>query len=205
MAVTLYKNEQGSKIAVGTGTPVHTGVAGDEYKDLSSGLKYIYSSGAWTALSTGTPTTYTSSNGITLTGSNFTLDNTYFSGAFTLSAGVATIGASYVTNGMLAGSIAASKLVGTDIVTVGTIGAGTWQGTAIADTYIASAATWNGKASLASPAFTGTPTAPTATPLTNNTQVATTAYVDAAVTAGGSSGTFNYGLANALSIGNFMM
>lgn len=37
-----------------------------------------------------------------------------------------------ITNGMLAGSIAASKLVGTDIATVGTIGAGTWQGTAIA-------------------------------------------------------------------------
>lgn len=38
------------------------------------------------------------------------------------------------------------------------------------------------KAPLASPAFTGVPTAPTATPLTNTTQVATTAYVDAAVT-----------------------
>lgn len=36
-----------------------------------------------------------------------------------------------------------------------------------------------------SPALTGTPTAPTAAPGTNNTQVATTAYVDAAVAAGG--------------------
>lgn len=34
---------------------------------------------------------------------------------------------------------------------------------------------------LASPVFTGTPTAPTAAPLTNNQQVATTAYTDAAV------------------------
>jgi hypothetical protein len=33
---------------------------------------------------------------------------------------------------MLAGSISASKLVGTDIVTVGTITAGTWNGTPIA-------------------------------------------------------------------------
>lgn len=41
------------------------------------------------------------------------------------------------------------------------------------------------KAPLASPALTGTPTAPTAAPGTNTTQLATTAYVDAAVTAGG--------------------
>lgn len=39
----------------------------------------------------------------------------------------------------------------------------------------------NLKAPSASPALTGTPTAPTATPLTNTTQIATTAYTDAAV------------------------
>lgn len=38
-----------------------------------------------------------------------------------------------------------------------------------------------GAAPLESPALTGTPTAPTASPLTNNTQVSTTAYADAAV------------------------
>lgn len=37
----------------------------------------------------------------------------------------------------------------------------------------------NAKSPLASPAFTGTPTAPTASPLTNTTQLATTAFVDA--------------------------
>jgi len=37
-------------------------------------------------------------------------------------------------------------------------------------------------AALDSPALTGTPTAPTATASTNNTQIATTAYVDGAVT-----------------------
>ena len=37
------------------------------------------------------------------------------------------------------------------------------------------------KANLASPALTGTPTAPTATAGTNNTQIATTAYADVAV------------------------
>ena len=46
-----------------------------------------------------------------------------------------TIGAGKVTNGMLAGSIAASKLVGTDIATVGTIAAGTWQGTVVGAGY----------------------------------------------------------------------
>ena len=39
------------------------------------------------------------------------------------------------------------------------------------------------KAPLASPVLTGTPTAPTAAPGTNNTQIATTAYTDAAVAA----------------------
>ena len=37
-----------------------------------------------------------------------------------------------ITNAQLAGSIAASKLVGTDIITVGTITSGTWSGTTIA-------------------------------------------------------------------------
>jgi hypothetical protein len=43
-----------------------------------------------------------------------------------------TIGTGKVTNAMLAGSIASSKLVGTDIATVGTVTAGTWNATAIA-------------------------------------------------------------------------
>lgn len=42
-------------------------------------------------------------------------------------AGVSAIGSAKVTNTMLAGSIAASKLVGTDIATVGTVTAGTWS------------------------------------------------------------------------------
>lgn len=47
----------------------------------------------------------------------------------------AAIGATKVTNAMLAGSIAASKLVGTDIATVGTVTAGTWNGTTVATAY----------------------------------------------------------------------
>jgi hypothetical protein len=50
-------------------------------------------------------------------------------------AGVTAIGALKVTNAMLAGSIAAAKLIGTDITVVGTIGTGAWQGTVIGSTY----------------------------------------------------------------------
>lgn len=46
-------------------------------------------------------------------------------------AGVVAIGAGKVTNSMLAGSIAASKLVGTDIATVGTVTTGTWNAGAV--------------------------------------------------------------------------
>jgi hypothetical protein len=56
----------------------------------------------------------------------------------------------------------------------------------------------NAKANLASPALTGTPTAPTATVGTDTTQVATTAFVNAEIandaptkTGGGASGTWN--------------
>jgi len=48
-----------------------------------------------------------------------------------------------------------------------------------------------GGAILASPAFTGVPTAPTAAPATNSTQIATTAYVTSAISAIGGVSTFN--------------
>ena len=44
--------------------------------------------------------------------------------------------------------------------------------------------TFNGKADLASPAFTGTPTAPTAAGGTNTTQIATTAFVQSTISSG---------------------
>jgi hypothetical protein len=54
----------------------------------------------------------------------------------TSGAGLATtIGASKVTNDMLAGSIAASKLIATDITRLGTITTGTWNGTTLAITH----------------------------------------------------------------------
>lgn len=54
-----------------------------------------------------------------------------------------TIDAGAVTNAKLAGSIAASKLVGTDINTVGTITSGTWNGTALTSTYLPSTVVYN--------------------------------------------------------------
>lgn len=63
-------------------------------------------------------TTYSGSNGILLTGNNFTIDNTWFGGDATInSSGVIAIGAGKVTNTMLAGSIAYSKLILTGSVT----------------------------------------------------------------------------------------
>lgn len=50
-----------------------------------------------------------------------------------------------------------------------------------ASTYLTISTASSTYAPLASPALTGTPTAPTASALTNSTQIATTAYVDAAV------------------------
>jgi hypothetical protein len=57
------------------------------------------------------------------------------------------------------------------------------KGTEIDDEYNAIAIAVNTKADLVSPTFTGTPLAPTATPGTNTTQLATTAFVTAADTA----------------------
>ncbi len=49
-------------------------------------------------------------------------------------------------------------------------------------TWVIVISVWPGdEADLVSPALTGTPTAPTAAPLTDDTQIATTAYADAAV------------------------
>lgn len=45
------------------------------------------------------------------------------------------------------------------------------------------------KANIASPAFSGVPTAPTASAGTNNTQIATTAFVQSAVASAGGGGT----------------
>jgi hypothetical protein len=66
---------------------------------------------------TGGAGTYVAGAGLSLTGNSF------------------SISTGGVTNAMLAGSISASKLVGTDIATVGTITTGTWQATPVSVAY----------------------------------------------------------------------
>jgi hypothetical protein len=79
-----------------------------------------------------------------------------------------------------------TQLATTQFVTAALASAGgvsSWNGRAGTVTMTAADITGAGGALLASPALTGTPTAPTATAGTNTTQLATTAYVAAAVTA----------------------
>jgi hypothetical protein len=96
------------------------------------------------------PVTYSATNGIVLSGTQFSSDLSA-SGAITLTgtslqvavdnssiernANALRVKALGITNAMLAGSIAASKLIGTDIATVGTITAGTWNADTIEPTY----------------------------------------------------------------------
>lgn len=98
------------------------------FTSLTNGqtIEYDSGSGKWINVNSGS-TPYTNGAGLDLVGSTFS---------------VSLLG---ITNAMLAGSIAASKLIGIDIVTVGTITSGIWHGSPITDTYISSAATWNSK------------------------------------------------------------
>jgi len=60
----------------------------------------------------------------------------------------------------------------------------TVSGTEIDDEYTAIATAITSKANTSSPAITGTPTAPTAATSSNSTQIATTAFAQAAIVAG---------------------
>jgi len=101
----------------------------------------------------------------------------------------ATIGAGKVTNTMLAGSIAASKLVGTDIATVGTITSGTWTGTAIANANLAnSSTTINGTTIALGASDTVTAAAGTLTGTTLNSTVVSSSLTSVGTIA---SGTWN--------------
>ncbi|MEN9696923.1 MAG: hypothetical protein RLZ56_344, partial [Bacteroidota bacterium] len=99
-----------------------------------------------------------------------------------------------ITNIKLAGSITASKLVGTDITTVGTITTGVWSGTAIANEKLANSALTIGSTNIALGATTAslaglstvtatnfvgalTGNANTATALTNGRTISTTGDV----------------------------
>lgn len=98
------------------------------------------------------------------------------------------IGAGKVTNAMLAGAIAASKLVGSDLSlaesqVVNLVGDLAALVAAVAAETAARSAADALLAPLASPTLTGVPAAPTAGAATNTTQLATTAFVQAAVAA----------------------
>jgi hypothetical protein len=99
-------------------------------------------SGAYTFVETGTvngATGWTLTTADPLTIGTTALTFTQFAGAGTYTAGAGltltgtqfSVGTGQITNTMLAGSVAASKLVGTDIATVGTITSGIWHGTAL--------------------------------------------------------------------------
>ena len=75
------------------------------------------------------------------------------------------------------------------------------KGTELDNEFNAIAGAISSKADIASPSFTGTPAAPTATAGSNTTQIATTAYVKTEVEAAtGSLGTMSSQNANAVAI-----
>jgi len=137
-----------------------TGETGKIYVALDTNLQYRWSGSAYIQLVPSPGTTDALTEGST---------NLYFTGARVL-ASVLT-GLSLATN---------AAITATDTVLSA---AGKLQ-KQITD-LIASLSSY---APLASPALSGTPTAPTASSGTNTTQIATTAFVTAAVAGGGGSG-----------------
>ena len=162
----------------------------------------------------GTPSTLVGTN-ISGTAANLTAGNVTtnanLTGDVTSVGNATTIGSGKVTNSMLAGSIdLTSKVTGILPVANGGTGATTLTGyvkgsgtsamTANASIPVADV---SGAAPLASPALTGTPTAPTATSGDNTTQIATTAFVTAAVAAGGG-GSTTYTTGSNSSLGGYV-
>ena len=108
--------------------------------------------------------------------SNHVLDTTYIHGIADTSLLVTTTGTQTLTNKTITSPSGLVK---------GDVGLGNVDNTSDANKPVSTATQTelNLKAPLSSPSLTGIPTAPTAAPLTNNTQIATTAYTDAAVAA----------------------
>jgi hypothetical protein len=128
-------------LVVGTGADTAARLA------MGTPLQALRVNAGGTALEWATPTSGTvtsvsgsgGTTGLTLSGGPITSSGTLTLGGILAEAnggtGVTSL-AGFITNAMLAGSIAASKLVGTDIATVGTITSGTWNGTALTDAYV---------------------------------------------------------------------
>jgi hypothetical protein len=166
---TVYFNGNGIRLRNGDVSAV--GAAnGNIYYDIGLNQFRFYENGAWKTLGAAPVTSVFGRTGVvtaqsgdyssfylpfSLTPGHIFVGNVSsvatdvaMTGDVTLSSsGVTAIGSGKVTNSMLAGSIAASKLIGSDITTVGTLGTGTYQATPIADAYISSASTWNAKVS----------------------------------------------------------
>lgn len=124
--VALFSGTGGKTIKRATGTGIPLITAG-VFSIAVAGTDYLLPSGSGAALTALNATQITSGTFPAARFPAFTGDVTNTAGTIALA-----IGASKVTNTMLAGAIAASKLVATDIVTVGTITTGTWQGTTVA-------------------------------------------------------------------------
>ncbi len=152
---------------------------------------YYFASGVWTRLATGTGSgtgpTYTFASPLLLTGTNVNLpqagvsSNGYLSSVdwntFNNKLSTASAASTYAP-------IASPTFTGTvSGVTKSMVGLGNVDNTSDLTKPISSLtqAALDGKASLSSPGFSGTPTAPTPTVGNNSTQIATTAFVNAAI------------------------
>lgn len=133
-------------------------------------------------------------------------------GAAVASAITTARAAGYVFAGPATGSNAAPTwraLAATDIpdisstyLTVSTASSTYLTQSNASSTYLTQASATSTYAPLASPALTGTPSAPTASAGTNTTQIATTAFVQAAVSAATPAGVAYVGQANTFASGN---
>ena len=109
----------------------------------------------------------------------------------------ATIGLGNVTNESKATMFTNPAFTGTPTgITKSHVGLGNCDNTSDVNKPVSSATqiALNLKANIASPTLTGTPAAPTAAPGTNTTQIATTAFVTAAVPGGGQYTTYTDGV-----------
>lgn len=174
----------------------------------SDTTKFLNNAGNW-AVPPNDNTTYSAGTGITITGDNNAINVTYGSAANTACqgndsrlsnarpssdvvqtysststvpiSGKGVAAALGTLDGSITGSAAASKTLTAFSQTDGKVTA-TFSNIAIAESQVTNLTTDLGnKAPLASPALTGTPTAPTATAGTNTTQIATTAFVQTAI------------------------
>lgn len=146
-----------------------------------SGYATLWNNTTGTLLGAGLPVaTTTTSSAIVETNSGGTIDNSFlpaFTGAITISLGVTSYNQVVPSTEGGAGSISGALKAN---------GSGTVTQAAASD--LSNGVTGSGAVVLAvSPTFTGVPLSPTATLGTNTTQLATTAFVQAAVGAGGNS------------------